>query len=103
MMGPDIYIPAYNHNFDRIDIPMRIQGTSDNKPVVIEDDCWIGARVIITSGKRICKGTIVGAGSVVTRNVENILLSEVTLHDLYEIGIIMEKVQIVNMISIEIL
>ena len=71
MMGPDIYIPANNHNFDRIDIPMRIQGTSNSKPVIIEDDCWIGARVIITPGKRICKGAIVGAGSVVTRSVEN--------------------------------
>lgn len=71
MMGPDIYIPANNHNFDRIDIPMRIQGTSNSKPVIIEDDCWIGARVIITPGKRICKGAIVGAGSVVTCSVEN--------------------------------
>jgi maltose O-acetyltransferase len=38
--------------------------------VVIEDDCWIGAGSIITAGVTIRKGTIVGAGSVVTKDTE---------------------------------
>ena len=37
--------------------------------VVIEDDVWIGANVVILSGVRIGKEAIVGAGSVVTKNV----------------------------------
>lgn len=38
--------------------------------VVIEDDCWIGAGSTITAGVTIRKGTIVGAGSVITKDTE---------------------------------
>jgi acetyltransferase-like isoleucine patch superfamily enzyme len=38
--------------------------------VVIEEDVWIGANVTIMKGIRVCKGSIVGAGSVVTKNIE---------------------------------
>ncbi len=39
------------------------------KEIVIEDDAWISAYSIILKGVRIGKGAVVGAGSVVTRNV----------------------------------
>ena len=39
------------------------------KPVTIEDDCWIGGSVTICGGVHIGKGTIIGAGSVVTRDI----------------------------------
>ena len=38
-------------------------------PVVIEDEVWIGAHVIVSPGVRIKKGAVIGAGSVVTRDV----------------------------------
>ena len=60
MMGPDIYIANANHCFDRTDIPMCEQGTQISYPTVIEDDCWIGARVIMTPGRHVSKGTIIG-------------------------------------------
>ena len=40
------------------------------KPVVIEDDVWIGANCFIMKGVRIGKGSIIGAGSVVVGSVE---------------------------------
>ncbi len=40
-----------------------------NKPVIIEDGAWIGARCIILKGVRIGARAVVGAGSVVTRDV----------------------------------
>lgn len=40
-----------------------------HKPVVIEDDAWIGCRSIILKGVTIGKGAIIAAGSVVTKNV----------------------------------
>jgi len=39
------------------------------RPVVIEDDVWIGSRSIILKGVRIGRGAVVGAGSVVTSDV----------------------------------
>ena len=57
------------HQFSRTDIPMRLQGHRQYQPVLIEDDVWIGARAIILPGLRIGKGAIVGAGSVVTKDV----------------------------------
>lgn len=41
-----------------------------SKPVVIEDDVWIGAHAVIMPGVTIKKGAVVGAGSVVVNDVE---------------------------------
>lgn len=38
-------------------------------PIVIEDDVWLGAGVIVLPGVRIGRGTTVGAGAVVTRDL----------------------------------
>lgn len=39
------------------------------KPVEIEDDCWIAANVTICGGVKIGKGCVIGAGSVVTKDI----------------------------------
>lgn len=41
----------------------------DPEPVIIEDDVWLGTRAIVLPGVRIGRGAVVGAGSVVTRDV----------------------------------
>ena len=69
MMGPDVCIYAQNHAFDRTDIPMNLQGFATEKPVLIADDVWIGARVIILPGVRIGTGAVIGAGAVVTKDM----------------------------------
>jgi acetyltransferase-like isoleucine patch superfamily enzyme len=47
---------------------MRDQPTN-NLPVVIEDDVWIGMGVKLLPGIRIGTGSIIGAGSVVTNDI----------------------------------
>lgn len=69
MIGPECLIYTENHNFKRTDIPMCKQGVSEVKPVSIGDDVWIGARVIILPGVTIGNGCIIGAGSVVTKDI----------------------------------
>lgn len=69
MMGPECYIYTRNHAFSRTDVPMREQGMQDFKPVTIGNDVWIGARVTILPGVKIGNGCIIGAGSVVTKNL----------------------------------
>lgn len=69
MMGPEVIVITSNHNFSRIDIPMNLQGSLPQKEVVIGDDVWIGTRAIILPGVKIGNGSIIGAGSIVTRDV----------------------------------
>lgn len=68
MMGPECYILSSNHAFDRTDIPMVQQGYSTQKKTIIEDDVWIGRQVIFTPGRIVKKGTIVAAGTVLTKD-----------------------------------
>jgi acetyltransferase-like isoleucine patch superfamily enzyme len=55
------------HDIDPI---VRREGSSFALPIVIEDDVWIGASVTILPGVRIKKGSMVAAGAVVARDVE---------------------------------
>lgn len=61
-------IAPHNHGFDRIDIPIKFQPETQ-KGIVIEDDVWIGANCVITDGVTISKGSVIGAGSVVTKDI----------------------------------
>ena len=70
MMGPDCLILTKNHNFSNTYIPMNKQGYQNDKPVTIGDDVWIGQRVIILPGIKIGSHSIIGAGSVVTKDVD---------------------------------
>jgi maltose O-acetyltransferase len=68
MMAPDVMIFTQNHETNRLDIPMRLQ-TAPKKPVIIGDDVWIGACVIILPGVTVGNGAILAAGAIVTKNV----------------------------------
>lgn len=69
-----VYLRSANHRFDDLTKLIMEQGHTSKKvsykgidySVVIEDDSWIGANVIILSGARIGEGAVIGAGSVVT-------------------------------------
>jgi len=71
MMGPDVVVLGENHKIDRTDIPMIEQGHADRQPVTIKDDVWIGARTIILPGVTVGTGVVIGAGAVVTKDVND--------------------------------
>lgn len=68
MMGPNCYILDSNHQFADTDTPMMFQGYTEKKVTYIDDDVWIGVNVTMTPGRHLSHGTIVGAGSVVTKD-----------------------------------
>ncbi|MBD8488659.1 acyltransferase [Echinicola sp. CAU 1574] len=68
MMSPRVSIYSENHNFENADIPMKDQGVTRSF-VKIEDDCWIASNSIILAGVTIGKGSVIAAGSVVTKDV----------------------------------
>jgi maltose O-acetyltransferase len=69
MMGPRCVLLASSHEIASVEVPMNQQGFRPDRPIVIEDDVWIGAGCTILPGRRIGQGSIVGAGSVVTADV----------------------------------
>lgn len=69
MMGPETIVYTQNHKFSDTERPMRLQGFEPTEDVVIEDDVWIGRRVMIMPGVRIGKGSVIAAGAVVTKDV----------------------------------
>ena len=68
IFGPDVQIFSENHRFDDPTIPISRQG-EDRRPVVIGNDCWIGGRVTILAGVHIGGGCVIGAGSLVTKDI----------------------------------
>ncbi len=64
MFGPAVTIATVNHP-----IHPGLRHYMYAKDVVVEDNCWIGANVVITPGVTIGENSIIGAGSVVTKNI----------------------------------
>lgn len=75
MMGPDVVIITSNHDISRTDVPMRLQGTLPSKKVIICNDVWIGARVVILPGVTIGNGCVIAAGSVVTHDIPDYVIA----------------------------
>lgn len=70
MIGRESIFIGKMHISEDINIPMNEQGKKIDFVTVVEDDVWIGLRVIIMPGVKIRKGSIIGAGSIVTKNTE---------------------------------
>lgn len=68
LMGPECVILSRNHGFLNKEKLISEQGYQEEKPVYIGNDVWIGHRVIVLPGVHIGDGTVIGAGSVVTKD-----------------------------------
>jgi acetyltransferase-like isoleucine patch superfamily enzyme len=69
LIGPNVQIISYQHNYQNRGAPIKQQGTTAKK-IEIQDDVWIGASAVILAGVVIGQGSVIGAGSVVTRSCE---------------------------------
>lgn len=69
MFGPYVAIVGNDHVTSVPGVPIIFSGRPAPLPTVIEDDAWVGFGAIIMAGVRIGRGAIVGAGSVVTKDV----------------------------------
>ena len=67
-IGCHTVIHSVQHHFERLDVPIWKQGTHA-KPIVIEDDVWIGVNCTILAGVTIGAHSVVGANSLVTKDI----------------------------------
>lgn len=87
MFGPNVTISTANHP---IESSLRERALQYNKDVIIGDNVWIGSNAVIVPGIHIGKNSVIGAGSIVTKDIpENVVavgnpcqvLREISEHD----------------------
>jgi maltose O-acetyltransferase len=70
MIGNDVSLISVDHAFADLKKPMNKQGlTIEKKPLIIQNDVLIGDKAIVLKKIKIGRGSIVGAGAVVTKDV----------------------------------
>jgi acetyltransferase-like isoleucine patch superfamily enzyme len=68
MLAQNIVVSGLNHGYTDVTISPSLQKV-ECKPILIHDDVWIGANSVITAGVTLGKHSIIGAGSIVTKDV----------------------------------
>ncbi|AZP14680.1 hypothetical protein EJN92_20220 [Undibacterium parvum] len=66
LLGPGVHLYTTTHPIDPIE---RASGLQLAAPIRIGDDCWIGGQTVIMPGVSIGARSVIGAGSVVTRDI----------------------------------
>lgn len=65
-IAPGVCLACAGHS---IDAAHRSEGISTSAPITLEEDVWIGANAVVCGGVTIGKGSVIGAGSVVTHDI----------------------------------
>ncbi len=66
--GANCYIISSNHNYKSKELPIMLQG-DERKGIIIEDNVWLGGAVIILDNVHIGKNSVIGAGTIVTKDI----------------------------------
>ena len=68
LMAPFCAFIAQNHSFADTKIPIKEQGMTE-APIIIGDNVWLGYGVTVLAGVQIGSNSVIGAKSVVTKNI----------------------------------
>lgn len=68
ILAQNVVISALNHNFEDVLTTINQQGVKTDQ-IIIENNVWIGANCTILAGVHIGEHVVVGAGSVVTKDI----------------------------------
>ena len=65
-IAPGVCLACAGHS---VDAAQRAEGISTSAPITLEENVWIGANAVVCGGVTIGKGSVIGAGSVVTHDI----------------------------------
>lgn len=68
LFGPNVQIYTASHPINALE---RRKGLEYSKPISIGNDCWIGGSAVLFPGVTIGDRCVIGAGSIVTKNIPN--------------------------------
>jgi acetyltransferase-like isoleucine patch superfamily enzyme len=74
LIGPNSSFLSGTHPTDPV-LRNGTRGPESGRPIVIGEDCWLGANVIVLPGVTIGRGTTIGAGSVVTKDIPEFVVA----------------------------
>lgn len=69
LTGPDCRFLAADHDADNPAVPYAISGVKSDMRMIVEDNCWFGAGASVLGNVHIGRGSIVGAGSMVLKDM----------------------------------
>lgn len=71
LTGPHVFISDHNHEYRNPQMPISKQGVmiQDGSKVVIGEGSWLGTNVVVVGNVRIGKHCVIGANSVVTKEI----------------------------------
>ena len=71
MLANGCFVSDSSHRFSDPEQPITWQGFESKGPTRIGDNSWLGAHVVVTSGVSIGERCVIGAGSIVTHDIED--------------------------------
>lgn len=74
LFGPNVVMRTANHKYDETEVSIVNQGYKFAN-IIVGDDVWIGTNAIILAGVNIGDGAVIGAGSVVTKNIPSMAIA----------------------------
>lgn len=74
LMGPGVKIFSSNHTTKTTAVPMNVQPFVE-KDIVIGNDVWLGSNSVVVSGVKIGDGSVIAAGSVVTKDLPEYVIA----------------------------
>jgi acetyltransferase-like isoleucine patch superfamily enzyme len=69
LFARNVYVADHRHGFAQANLPILDQPLEDLRPVVVEDDAWLGQNVVLLPGVTVGRGAVVGANSVIREDV----------------------------------
>lgn len=69
LAGQCYLVAGGNHSFKDTSVPIMFQPSFSKGGIKVREDVWLGAGVIVLDGANVGKGTVVGAGAVVTESL----------------------------------